>query len=173
MTTVNPFPWWRHQMETFSTLLAICVGNSPHKGQWRGALMFSLICVWINDWVNNCEAGDLRHYRTHYDITVMQVSLAIRDLVQKIFCPEHVIQMVDEISRNLATLHKKMKLVLILIKTVSYQPWIFVSLFLEVLHLILIISGLLTSNPLSWGKAYFPVISPWQMTKWHVNRFVD
>ena len=25
--------------------------NSPHKGQWRGALMFSLICVWINDWV--------------------------------------------------------------------------------------------------------------------------
>ena len=32
--------------------------NSPHKGQWRGALMFSLICVWINDWVNNREAGD-------------------------------------------------------------------------------------------------------------------
>ena len=34
--------------------------NSPHKGQWRGALMFSLICAWINGWVNNCEAGDLR-----------------------------------------------------------------------------------------------------------------
>ena len=32
--------------------------NSPHKGQWRGALMFSLICVWINGWVNNREAGD-------------------------------------------------------------------------------------------------------------------
>ena len=25
--------------------------NSPHKGQWRGASMFSLICVWINSWV--------------------------------------------------------------------------------------------------------------------------
>ena len=37
--------------------------NSPHKGQWRGALMFSLICVWINGWVNNREAGDLRRYR--------------------------------------------------------------------------------------------------------------
>ena len=36
--------------------------NSPHKGQWRGALMFSLICVWINDWVKNREAGDLRRY---------------------------------------------------------------------------------------------------------------
>ena len=32
--------------------------NSPHKGQWRGALMFSLICTWINSWVNNHEAGD-------------------------------------------------------------------------------------------------------------------
>ena len=45
--------------------------NSPHKGQWRGALMFSLICVWINGWVNNREAGDLRRYRAHYDLTVM------------------------------------------------------------------------------------------------------
>ena len=25
--------------------------NSPHKGQWRGALMLSLICVWIDGWV--------------------------------------------------------------------------------------------------------------------------
>ena len=32
--------------------------NSPHKGQWRGALMFSLICARINAWVNNSEAGD-------------------------------------------------------------------------------------------------------------------
>ena len=45
--------------------------NSPHKGQWRGALVFSLVCVWINDWVNNREAGDLRRYRAHYDVIVM------------------------------------------------------------------------------------------------------
>ena len=45
--------------------------NSPHKGQWRGTLMFPLICVWINDWVNNCEAGDLRRYRANYDVIVM------------------------------------------------------------------------------------------------------
>ena len=45
--------------------------NSPHKGQWRGALMFSLICVWINGWVNNREAGDLRRHRGHYDVNVM------------------------------------------------------------------------------------------------------
>ena len=45
--------------------------NSPHKGQWHGALMFSLICVWINGWVKNREAGDLRHHHAHYDVTVM------------------------------------------------------------------------------------------------------
>ena len=45
--------------------------NSPNKGQWRGAFMFSVICVCINGWVNNREAGDLRHYRAHYDVTVM------------------------------------------------------------------------------------------------------
>ena len=45
--------------------------NSPHKGQWRGALMFSLILVWINDWGNNREAGDLRRHRAHYDVIVM------------------------------------------------------------------------------------------------------
>ena len=45
--------------------------NSPHKGQWRRALMFSLICVLINGWVNNGEGDDLRRYRAHYDVTVM------------------------------------------------------------------------------------------------------
>ena len=38
--------------------------NSPHKGQWRGALMFSLICAWINRWVNDGEDGDFPACRT-------------------------------------------------------------------------------------------------------------
>ena len=45
--------------------------NSPHKGQWRWALMFSLICVCIKGWVNDREAGDLKRYHAHYDVTVM------------------------------------------------------------------------------------------------------
>ena len=56
-----PFVWGIHRSPV----------NSPHKGQWCGALMFSLICTWINSWVNNGEAGDLRHHHTHYDVTVM------------------------------------------------------------------------------------------------------
>ena len=45
--------------------------NSHHKGQWRGALVFSLICAGMNDWVNNREAGDLRRHRAHFDVIVM------------------------------------------------------------------------------------------------------
>ena len=45
--------------------------NSPHKRQWRGALMFSLICAWINSWVNYREASDLRCHHAHYDIIVI------------------------------------------------------------------------------------------------------
>ena len=45
--------------------------NSAHKGQCRGAFLFSLICAWINRWVNNREAGDLRRYCAHYDVIVM------------------------------------------------------------------------------------------------------
>ena len=58
-------------------LLALCEGNhrspvdSPHKGQWRGALMFSLICAWTNGCANNLDAGDLTCHRACYDVTVM------------------------------------------------------------------------------------------------------
>ena len=40
--------------------------------------MFSLICVWINSWVNNREAGDLRRYRGHYDVNVINISAPLR-----------------------------------------------------------------------------------------------
>ena len=58
-------------METFSALLALCAGNSPHKGQWRGALMYSLICIWIKAGENNGEVGDLWRHRAHHDVIVM------------------------------------------------------------------------------------------------------
>ena len=69
--------WWRHQMKHFPRYWPFDRGiqrshvNSPHKGQRRGALVFSLICAWINGGVNNREAGDLRRHRAHYDVTVM------------------------------------------------------------------------------------------------------
>ena len=49
--------------------------NSPHKGQWRTALMFSLVCAWINVWANNREANDLRRHRAHYNVTVTNLRI--------------------------------------------------------------------------------------------------
>ena len=55
--------WWRHQMETFSALLALCAGNSPVTGAFPAqgpvtrSFDVSLICAWINSWVNNREWG--------------------------------------------------------------------------------------------------------------------
>ena len=69
---------WKH----FPRNWPFCAGNSlvpensPHKGQRRGALMFSLICVWINGWGNNHEAGDLRRHRGHNDVNVMWRSIS-------------------------------------------------------------------------------------------------
>ena len=45
--------------------------NISHRGQWRGALIFSLIFAWINGWGNHRDAGHLRHHRTHYDVSVV------------------------------------------------------------------------------------------------------
>ena len=65
--------WWCHQMETFSALLTLCARISPvTKGQWRRALILSLICTWINGWVHTRAAGDLRRHHPHYDVTVMR-----------------------------------------------------------------------------------------------------
>ena len=57
-----PFVWGIHRS----------LGNSPHNGQWLGALMLSLICAWTNGWANNWDADDLRHHHALYDVTVMR-----------------------------------------------------------------------------------------------------
>ena len=83
--TQNPISF--HMMTSsngnVSALLAICARNSPVTGefpslrQWRWVLMFSLICAWINGWVNNHEAGNLRRHRAHCDVIVMIVSVHV------------------------------------------------------------------------------------------------
>ena len=74
---IHFYSWWRHQMEAFSALLAICAGNSPVPGEFPTQrpvtrsfdVYFDLRR--INGWVNNREAGDLRRYSAHYDVIVM------------------------------------------------------------------------------------------------------
>ena len=72
--------WWKHFPRYWPFVRGIQRSpvNSPHR-QWRGALMFSLICAWINGWVNNREVGDLRRHRAHYDVIVMGNYLRFKD----------------------------------------------------------------------------------------------
>ena len=72
-------------METFSVLLTLCAGNSPVTGKFptqkpeTQSFMFSLIWAWINGWVNNREAGDLRRHLGHYDVIVMKYQTMMSD----------------------------------------------------------------------------------------------
>ena len=64
---------WKHFQRYWSFVWGIHRSpvNFPHKGQWRGALMFPFICAWTDGWVNNRDAGDLKRHRTHDDVTIM------------------------------------------------------------------------------------------------------
>ena len=74
---------WTHVCKSLSTV------NSPHRGQWRGALMFSLI-YWTSGWVNNRYAGDLRRHSAHYDVTRLGFAQS----------SDFILKMAVEISRN-------------------------------------------------------------------------
>ena len=73
--------WWKLLWHLLDVRTTSCMMTSSNGNIFRvtghlcgGALVFSLICVWINGWVNNREAGDLRRYGAHYDVTVMTQS---------------------------------------------------------------------------------------------------
>ena len=72
-------PRWRHQMETFFALLALCEGNSPVTGEFPSqrpvtrsfAVFFDLR---LNKRLNKqSRRRDLKRHRAHYDVTVIQV----------------------------------------------------------------------------------------------------
>ena len=63
MIYLIPHPCARKDLYNHAQTQNLDSTPNTHKGRWRGALMFSLICVWINGWVNNGEAGDLRRNR--------------------------------------------------------------------------------------------------------------
>ena len=75
---MSTLTWWHHQMETFSALLALCVGNSPVTGEFPSQrpvtrsfdVFFDLR---LNKRLSKQPWGfvDLRRHRAHYDVTVM------------------------------------------------------------------------------------------------------
>ena len=55
-------------------------GGFPHIGQWCGALMVSMSCVWTNGWANNPDIGDLKCHHAHYEVTVINLWYIMRML---------------------------------------------------------------------------------------------
>ena len=82
--------WWRHQMEAFSPLLALCAGNSPVTGEVPAVTrnFDVLFDLWMHGWVNNREAGDLRRHRAHYDVNVMKCVKPSTSAVLRTQCTE-------------------------------------------------------------------------------------
>ena len=52
-------------------------GEFPTQKPVTRSVDVILICAWINDWVNNREAGDLRRHRGHYDVILMFATKSI------------------------------------------------------------------------------------------------
>ena len=100
--------------------------NSTHKSQRRGALTFSLICAWINCWVNNGEAGDLRRHHAHYDVAVMMrqwigSALLVQIMACRIFVSERAAIFSrggDELSHSVWPA---------LLTTTSITEWIYIE----------------------------------------------
>ena len=72
--------WWRHQMGLFSALMSLCAvtGEFPAQRPVTRSFDFSLICAWINGWLNDREVGDLKRHHAHYDVTVMNFQVFLR-----------------------------------------------------------------------------------------------
>ena len=100
----------------FSVLLALCVGNSLVIGEFPSqrtvtrSFDVSLICPWINGWVNNLAVGDLRCHRAHHDATVMCGLSSLRSwsdqtaYLQSLSCPHKALSVwEDEQSSNKET----------------------------------------------------------------------
>ena len=54
-----------------SAITAFCAGNSLIKASDAELWCFFFICAWINGWINDGGADDLKCHHTHYDVIVM------------------------------------------------------------------------------------------------------
>ena len=127
--------------------------DSPHKGQWHGAKMFSLICAWTNTWANNRDAGGLRRYRVHYDVTVMELNIKmesshIKSLIEFI----HVIVTITSSHsirvHNITTYDIWWSIFLLLITETFTICWLFI-----------------TKSLLSFGESYSVIIAGMSLLK--------
>ena len=72
-TTHDDVIEWKHYPRYWPVVRGIHRSpvDSPHKGQWRRALMISLICAWTNGWANKWDSDELRRHPARYDVPVI------------------------------------------------------------------------------------------------------
>ena len=96
------FTWWRHQLETFSALLAFCAGNSPVSGEFPSQMpvvrsfdvffdvhLNKRLCKhWRRRWFETSSRSLWRHFSSS-------------DISNLLFCQDNVIKLVCS-RQNLA-----------------------------------------------------------------------
>ena len=86
--------WWRHQMEPFSALLAICAGNSPVPGEFPAQrpvtrsfdVLFDLRL--IKRLPKQSWGWWLRRHRAHYDV----IAMISKPFCNSLFCCSYIIR---------------------------------------------------------------------------------
>ena len=134
--------WWRHQTKTFSTLLALCGGNSPVTGEFSSqrpvtqSFDASLICSWINGWLNNREAGDLRRYHAYDDVTVMDVlPLITGDSSASDDVMSHIAAMTDDtVGKRRGSMNQNITSLFSWVRLGTSKPWVNVDWILYLWH---------------------------------------
>ena len=146
-----------------SALLVLCEGNiptdSPLKGQWRGDLMFSLICAWTNGWANNRDAGDLWHHRVHYDVHVMPLcswSITCQPNIAEKLLLAVITYSIGVVQWDIKLIHRCLNIIMI------HKKW--VRLFLPTFHSR---ETFLTNNMYSHSLWKFPSEFPYTITLIH------
>ena len=139
--------------------------NSPHKGQWCGASMFPLICAWINGWVKNRKAGDLRRNRAHYDVTVMRNGEENYSWPWKYVSFRNLnwCRMSSLFERAIPLIHNCMKL-----------HWLEIAQLLNVTTPFLSSHQIATCHPLSrlLSTYFFHCVVPINLAKWTLHSFI-
>ena len=164
--------------QSFSALLAICAGSSPVTGE----IPRTLISAWINVWVNNREAGDLRRHCAHYD-TVMDLHNLLNILKVNVmhevtvFCntcmyrhPQFVVKYQANKALHTEIWHEHVSFIYQSLWTRWHKTWSIIFLLKETLSLISICYAYTRiMNAFPWMNCLAPMVLVQIVVRWRLH----
>ena len=131
---ISTYTWWRHSMETFPALLAVCEGNPPVTDGFPSQRASNAgFGVFFDISLNKC---DLRRHSGHCDVTVMVQGNETRRICQK--NASHEYKRSDHINttkKNVCIFHTK---------------YIYIFMSLKWLHASVTVSQITNSVTVCW-----------------------